>query len=122
MSKQVSVGVLPLSATEDEFRRMSATHGEVASVSTSVEYQSMDRYRDSRGSDLAALVKFEPEVADLKPAPEPPPAAGPVWWAGTLPGVMAGKRPARKLPSPIWGRISRQVNLEAQRGRENYGV
>jgi hypothetical protein len=53
--------------------------------------QSMDRFRGFGALDLPALVELEPGVAE----------PGPGWWAGTLPGVMAGKRPAPKPTSPI---------------------
>jgi hypothetical protein len=67
----------------------------------------MDRSRELGEAELLALVGLEPEVAEPQPATEPEPAVGTVWWAGTLPGVMADKRPPRILPSPILGRVSR---------------
>jgi hypothetical protein len=43
-------------------------------------------------SALPALVELEPEVTEQQMAA----AVQPEWWTdGTLPGVMAGKRPAR---------------------------
>jgi hypothetical protein len=53
--------------------------------------QSKDRFLGFGASDLLALVELEPEVAEQRPG----------WWAGTLPGVMAGKRPAPKPTPPI---------------------
>lgn len=96
----VRVSGRPLSATGGQFRRHSAAYGEVASAGIGVEDQSTDRSRELGEAELLALVGLDPEIA------EPQPAVGPVWWAGTLPGVMAGKRPPRKLSSPIWGRVS----------------
>ena len=93
MSIRVSAGGFPVSATRDQLCRLPATHGEVESVSTSAEDQFTDRFRE-----FGASVELESEVAEPQPAPTPTPAARPTRWAGTLPGVMAGKRPA---PKPI---------------------
>jgi len=41
-------------------------------------------------SDYMARVEFDTVVAEPQPAPD----ERPVWKNGTLPGVMAGKRPA----------------------------
>ncbi len=43
-----------------------------------------------RQSDHAARVELDTVVTEPQPAPN----ARPVWQNGTLPGVMAGKRPA----------------------------
>jgi len=39
--------------------------------------------------------EFE-SCAESRPSRRPVPAAGPVYWDGTLPGAMAGKRPAAR--------------------------
>ncbi len=50
---------------------------------------------------VASVVPASAEV-ELQPAPEPAAAARPDWWTeGTLPGVMAGKRPPRQPIPPI---------------------
>jgi hypothetical protein len=90
MSTRASVGNLPFSAAEDKLHRQSATHGEVASVSV-VQDESTDHSRGS-GSHLAR-VDLDTVVTEPQPALD----ARPVWKNGTLPGVMAGKRPAPSL-------------------------
>jgi len=94
MSTRVRARSLPFSFTDDEFHRMSAAHGEVASVSK-MEAGSPARTRGLGELALAALVELEPAVAEPLSAP----AEWSVWKNGTLPGVMAGKRP---VASPIW--------------------
>jgi hypothetical protein len=56
-----------------------------------------DRDRSvSRFLGLAASVEILPEIAEPEPVPVLAAADRPDWWTdGTLPGVMAGKRPAR---------------------------
>ena len=102
MNRRVVVGNLPSSASEHQLRRLHATHGEAVSVST-MEDESPDRFRGLRGSDLSALVEFEPVAAVPRPALMRTPAARPVWANGTLPGPMAGKRPASKSTGLAWG-------------------
>ena len=102
MNKRVFVGNLPSSASEHQLRRLHATHGEAVSVST-MEDESPDRFRGLRGSDLSALVEFEPVAAVPRPALMQTPAARPVWVNGTRPGLMAGKRPAPKPTGFVWG-------------------
>jgi hypothetical protein len=48
-------------------------------------------------SDLPAPDGLKPVAASPQPSPRAAPAGKPVW-DGTMPGVMAGKRPARKSP------------------------
>ena len=61
-----------------------------------------DRFRGFVASALPASVDLALEVAEPQPDPNPATAARPDWWTdGTLPGVMAGKRPARKPFPPI---------------------
>jgi hypothetical protein len=48
-------------------------------------------------SDLPAPDGLKPVAASSQPSFKAPPAAKPVW-DGTMPGVMAGKRPMRKSP------------------------
>jgi len=102
MGTRVSVESFSLSAAEDQLRRLCATHGEAAPVRTSVPRldplvrdESPDRFRGLGGANLLALVELEPSVAEPLSAP----AEWSVWKNGTLPGVMAGKRP---VASPIW--------------------
>jgi len=58
-------------------------------------------------SDQPAPVELKPVAAEPQPAPRPAPAARPVW-DGTMPGVMAGRRPAPKPP----------LDSETRRGQE----
>jgi hypothetical protein len=56
---------------------------------------STDRFWGFVAPALPASVELAPEVAEQQPAPKLEAAARPDWWTdGTLPGVMAGKRPA----------------------------
>ena len=73
MSKHISVRSFSFIAAEDHLSRLSVTPGEVASVEP-------------------GLVVTQSQRA-LMPAT----VAMPVW-CGTLPGVMAGKRPAQSRP------------------------
>ena len=55
-----------------------------------------DRFQGFVASALPASVELTPEVAEQQPVLALAAAARPDWWTdGTLPGVMAGKRPAR---------------------------
>jgi len=96
MSTRVYVGSLPASVTEHQLRRLYSQHGEVASVSK-MGTESPARNRGLGGLALAALVELEPTVAEPLPAP----AEWSVWRNGTLPGIMAGKRPAPRLIGSI---------------------
>lgn len=87
VSTRVFAGNLPSSASEEQLCRLSGKHGEAALVST-VEAESPDQFRGLGGVDLAAL----------EPALMQTPVERPVWVNGTLPGVMAGMRPA---PRPV---------------------
>jgi len=102
MNKRVSAGNLPSSAYEDRLRRLHVTHGGAVSVST-MEAESPDRFRGLGGSYPTALVELEPVAAVPRPALMRTPAARPVWANGTLPGPMAGKRPASKSTGLAWG-------------------
>jgi hypothetical protein len=54
-----------------------------------------NRFRGFVASALPALVDLVPTAAEQQLARELTAAARPDWWTdGTLPGVMAGKRPA----------------------------
>jgi len=56
---------------------------------------SMDHFLGLLASTLPALVKVASDVVELQPASKLAAADRPDWWTdGTLPGVMAGKRPA----------------------------
>jgi len=57
---------------------------------------SMNRFLGFVASALPASVELAPEIAEPQPVPMLAAAERPDWWTdGTLPGVMAGKRPAR---------------------------
>ena len=98
MGTRVFVRNLPSSATEDQLRRLRVAHGGVASLSM-VEAESPVRYRGLGGSDMPAMVELEPVVSEPQRAMKQATAAWPVWVSGTLPGVMAAKRPAAR---PVW--------------------
>ncbi len=91
MSTLAYVGNLLFCATENLFRRLRATQGEVASVGA-VQGESTDRTRGFVWSDRPMSVELEPAVAKPRWAR----AAGPVWANGTLSGVMAEERPASR--------------------------
>ncbi len=104
MGTRVFVGNLPSSATEDQLRRLRAAHGEVASLSI-VEAESPVRYRGLGGADTPVLLELEPVVSEPQRAMKQAAAAWPVWVNGTLPGIMAGKRPALAPTGAIWGAL-----------------
>jgi hypothetical protein len=57
---------------------------------------SIDRLRGSATSAMSTSIEFVPEIAEKQPVSSLAAAGRPDWWTdGTLPGVMAGKRPAR---------------------------
>jgi hypothetical protein len=93
MSGRVYTGNLPFGFTKNQPRWLPATQGEDASFSE-VQDQSNDRYPGLASSDDLALVQVGPAVEESQPEL----AASPVWWNGTLPGAMAGKRPAPNCP------------------------
>jgi hypothetical protein len=56
----------------------------------------MNRFMGFVASALPASCELAPEIAEPQPVPMLAAADRPDWWTdGTLPGVMAGKRPAR---------------------------
>jgi hypothetical protein len=93
MSTSVCLGYLSFSTTVGQFRQPSASYGAVASVGKMAE--SWVRNRGLGGVALAALVELEPAVAEPHPALMWKPATRSVCSNDLLPGVMAGKRPAR---------------------------
>ena len=93
MSKHAVAGNIPSSASEEQLRRVQATYGEVASVST-MEGESPDRTRGLVRADMPELVELELAAAGPRPVLMQTPSARPIWVNGTLPGMMAGKRPA----------------------------
>jgi hypothetical protein len=93
MSTRDNVRNLLFCTTDYQHRRLSATHGEVASVGV-MQGESTDRSRRFVWSDRPVSVELEPAAAE----PQPPRAAWPVWVSGTLIGVMAKPRPAW----PVW--------------------
>ena len=55
---------------------------------------SMNRFMGFVASALPAMVELVPEIAEPQPVRMLAAADRPDWWTdGTLPGVMAGKRP-----------------------------
>ena len=59
-------------------------------------FYSTDRFLGFVTSAPPASVEFAPEMAESQPVPTLAAAERPDWWTdGTLPGVMAGKRPSR---------------------------
>ena len=97
MSTRSYVGNFPFYATEDQFCQPSVSYGTVASV-IKMEAGSPVRNRGLGGLALAALVELEPAVAEPRPALVRTPPTRPVLSNYTLPGVMAGKRPAPNCP------------------------
>jgi len=58
--------------------------------------RSTDRFLGFVASALPTTVELLPEIAGTQPVPMLAEADRPVWWTdGTLPGIMAEKRPAR---------------------------
>jgi hypothetical protein len=58
--------------------------------------RSMDRFLGFVASALPSTVELMPEIVEPQAVPMMAEADRPDWWTdGTLPGVMAGKRPAR---------------------------
>jgi len=88
MSVRIHAGNLPFGFTKNQPRWLPETQGEDASFSE-VQDQSKDRSPGLESNDLA-LVQVGPAVEE----PQQELAESPVWWNGTLPGAMAGKRPA----------------------------
>jgi hypothetical protein len=93
MAARVCVGNFPSSASQDQFRQLRSTHGGVALV-CKTEAESPEPVRGLGGSDLAVLAEPELEAAGARLALVETPVERPIWVNGTLPGTMAGKRPA----------------------------
>ena len=93
MSVRANAGNIPFGFIKNQPRWLPATHGEDASLSE-VQDQSKDRSPGLASLDDLALVQVGPAVEESRPEL----AASPVWWNGTLPGAMAGKRPASDCP------------------------
>jgi len=93
MSVRANAGNLPFGFIKNQPRWLPATQGEDASLSD-VQDESNDRSLGLASSADLALVEFGPAVGQ----PQPGMTASPVWWNGTLPGAMAGKRPAPNCP------------------------
>jgi hypothetical protein len=94
VTARVCVGSLPSSVSQNKFRQPSPTHCKVASVET----ESSDRCPGLKGVERPASAGLDLSEAESQSAPMQMPSASPVWANGTLPGIMAGKRPA---PRPI---------------------
>ena len=57
--------------------------------------RTINRFLEFVASALPASIELVPEIAEPQPGPMLAVADRPDWWTdGTLPGVMAGKRPA----------------------------
>jgi hypothetical protein len=98
MSTRISVQSFSLAAAEDQLRRLSVTPGEVASVDQRSVVEQPQRVPKSPTVAVPAWSGTLPGViAGKRPASKLAPPAMPVWY-GTLPGVMAGKRPERSRP------------------------
>jgi hypothetical protein len=119
MSLLAVCGRLPLSFADDELRRVSAKHGEIMSVGTGVsrldpleQAESPVQCRGLGGPALAVLAEPEPGVEPFTATADlsfwrngtlpgivagKRPEAGPIWSCGALPGTMAGKRSASRL-------------------------
>ena len=93
MSASVYAGNLPSSASQDELRQPRSTRGEAASV-CKVEAESPEPVRGLGGFDLAVSGEPELAAAGARLALMETPVERPVWVNGTLPGIMAGQRPA----------------------------
>jgi hypothetical protein len=102
MSTSFCVGYFSTSATEGQFCQasLSLSRGAVASAGT-MEDESPDRLRGLGGSRASASVEWEPVAAVPRPFLMQTPAVRPGYLDGTLPGVMAGKRPAARLVGSI---------------------
>jgi hypothetical protein len=107
MSTRISVRSSSFIAAEDQIRRLSVMSGEVASV----ELGSMVAQPQPAPAAMPVWCGTLPGLmAGKRPAPKAAPGAMPIWY-GTLPGVMAGKRPARSYPAqsgdvPLSGRAA----------------
>jgi hypothetical protein len=99
----------PSNASEGQFCRLRATYGEAASLST-VEAESPVRYRGLGGLYNPARVELEPVVSEPERATKQSPATFPVWENGTLPGIMAGKRPSPTSIGPTLRRFPGGLN------------
>jgi hypothetical protein len=93
MSKHAVAGSLPPSVASEQLRRVQAKFGEVMSVST-IEGESPNRTRGLGRANMPGLVELEFATTESRPVLMQTPAERPVWVNGTLPGMMAGKRPA----------------------------
>jgi hypothetical protein len=96
VSASVYTRNFPSSASEEQLCQLSGTPGEAASKS-GVDAESPDRFRGLGALDRPALAELDLVEAESQSALMQTPTARPVWVNGTLPGMMAGKRPAPKL-------------------------
>jgi hypothetical protein len=93
VTARICVGDFPSSASQDELRQPRSTRGEAASV-CKVEAESPEPVRGLGGFDLAVSGEPELAAAGARLALMETPVERPIWVNGTLPGTMAGKRPA----------------------------
>jgi hypothetical protein len=105
VSARVCAGNLPSNASDEQLCQPRETLAEAASVGK-VDAESPDRFRGLGRVDRPALVVLDLVDAESQSALTQTPTARPDWVDGTLPGTMAGKRPA---PRPT--RLGRSVLL-----------
>jgi len=99
VSTSISVRSSSFVAAEDQLRRLSVTTGEVASVALG----SMVAQSQRAPAAMPVWSGTLPGVmAGRRPAPKLTLAATPNWY-GTLPGAMAGKRPEQSHPAQSGG-------------------
>jgi len=89
----VSIGSFPSSASPDQLRLPRPTRGGAASLD-GVAAESLDSPRKLGGFVPSAIAEREPGDAESRSVLMQTPTTRPVWVNGTLPGTMAGKRPA----------------------------
>jgi|WetSurMetagenome_2_1015567.scaffolds.fasta_scaffold160779_1 hypothetical protein len=93
MSASIYAGYLSFSAAEGRFGRPSMSYGAFGLIGAT-EDASASRFRGLGGADVSGCVVYEPAGAVPRSVLIQAPAAWPVDMSGTLPGTMAGKRPA----------------------------
>lgn len=97
MSTRISARSSSFIATDDQFRRLSATSGKIASAelrSAVVQPQGIQKLT------TAALPDWYGTLPGVMAGKRPAPAPSSVWCCGSLPGAMAGKRPAASHSVP----------------------
>jgi hypothetical protein len=93
VTARICVGDFPSSASQDELRQPRSTRDEAASI-CKVEAESPEPVRGLGGFDLVVLAQPKLAVSGARLALMETPDERPIWVNGTLPGTMAGRRPA----------------------------